>query len=155
MGIVEGDSLSHVARPVEDAQSGGLECARQDFENVVCLAVAGNLDLGTVASFRARVKAVVGQRDALVLDLSGLRHTDSSGIHALLDACQMWTLPGRRMVLAAVPPHIQRVLEVFAADDILPCFDTVEAAVQATARPCHGVPVAAETNLPTRSPTTR
>ena len=153
MDIVEGDSPSGGTRPPEDAP-GGLACTRQDFEGAVCLVIAGDLDLATVASFRARVRAVAGQRDTLILDLSGLRYTDSSGIHALLDAYQTWTLPGRRMVLAAVPPHIQRILTGFAADDILPRFATVETAVQATTRSRHGAPVATEANVPTRCPTT-
>ena len=132
MGIIEGDSLSQLARAVDDGLSGGLECARRDFKGAVCLVVSGDLDLATAASFRAHVRAVAGQKSTLVLDLSGLRYTDSGGIHALLDAFQMWTLPGRQMVLAAVPPQIERVIEVFAADDILPRFASVEAAVEAT-----------------------
>lgn len=125
-------SPSGATPPTEDLV-GGLACTRRDFDDVVCLAVAGDLDLATVASFRACVRALDGQKSTLVLDLSGLRYTDSSGIHALLDAYQVWTRPGRPMAVAVVPPQIQRVLEVFAADDILPRFATVEAALQAAA----------------------
>lgn len=87
------------------------------------------MDLSNLSSFRACLRSAAEATGNLVLDLGTLRYINSTGIHALLDAYQMFTLTGRRMALVAVPPSIERVLKAFGVDEILPIFSTVDAAL--------------------------
>src|SRR5579864_319621 len=112
-----------------DPPADTLTCTQQDHDGAVCLSISGQLDLASLSSFRARLRSGIEPTDNLVLDLCALRSIDSTGIHALLDAYQMFTLTDRRMALVAVPPRIQRVLTVFGVDEILPVFSTVDAAL--------------------------
>jgi anti-anti-sigma factor len=106
-----------------------LRYGQRRFVGAVCLSVTGDLDLATISSFRTQVRSAAGPTDHLILDFSALRSIDPSGIHALLDACQVLTIAGRRMALVAVPSRIHRALAAFGVDEILPVFPTVEAAM--------------------------
>jgi anti-sigma B factor antagonist len=108
---------------------GTLTCTQQHHDGAVCLSISGELDLASLPLFRARLRSGAEATDNLVLDLRALQSIDSTGIHALLDAYQMFSLSGRRMALVAVPPRVQRVLTVFGVDEILPVFSTVDAAL--------------------------
>lgn len=115
----------------DDEAANGLTFTQQYRNGLVVLAVAGDLDLATVSSFRRRLKSMAEATGNLLLDFSQLRYIDSTGIHALLDVCQTLALAGRRMALAAISAHVQRVLTVFGIDGIFPIFSTVETAVVA------------------------
>jgi anti-sigma B factor antagonist len=112
-----------------DASPDTLTCDRQRLLGVVCLSVIGELDVATVSSFRSQVRSATDLTEHLVLDFSRLRHIDATGIHALLDAYQVFTLAAQRMALVAVPPRIQRVLAAFGVDEIVPVFSTLEVAL--------------------------
>lgn len=106
-----------------------LTCKWRRFVGAVCLSVIGELDVATVSSFRSQLRSATAPIDHLVVDLSRLRHIDTTGVHALLDAYQAFTLAARSMALVAVPPKIQRVLAAFGVDEIVPVFPTVEVAL--------------------------
>ena len=55
---------------------------------------------------------------------------DSSGINALVDRQRRLTGSRRRIVLAAVPLRIGRILQIIALEHVIPMFPTVEAAVE-------------------------
>ena len=114
---------------IKGAPPDALTCTRQCLVGAVCLSIIGELDLANISSFRTHVRSAVEPTDNLVLDFRALRSIDSSGIHVLLDAYQVFTLTGRRMALVGVPPRVQRVLTAFGVDDILPVFPTVNAAL--------------------------
>ena len=105
-------------------------CTDQHVAGVTRLSLGGELGLPNLQLFRTRMKTAAAAGDNVVLELSAVRYIDSTGIHALLDAYQMLTLTGHCMALAAVPPKVQRALVAFGADEILPAFPTVEAAVE-------------------------
>lgn len=111
------------------ALSDTLTCNRRRLAGAVCLSVTGELDVATVSSFRSQLRSATEPTDHLVLDFSRLRHIDSTGIHALLDAYQAFMLAARRMALVAVQPKIWRALEAFGVDEIVPVFSTVEVAL--------------------------
>lgn len=122
---IAGGAMNH------DEPATGLAYTQQYRDGSVVLAVAGGLDLATVSSFRARLKSAAEATDNLILDFSRLRYIDAAGIHVLLDVCQMLTLTGRSMALAAVRANVQRVLAAFETDGAFPVFATVEAAIVA------------------------
>jgi anti-anti-sigma factor len=114
---------------LDDKRMNLLVCTLGERNGAVCLSVDGELDLASVASFVGYLaRAGDGGRDVIV-DLKELRYIDSSGINALLRARQRYTLTGQRIVLADVPSRIRRILGIIAAEEIIPMFPTVDAAL--------------------------
>ena len=87
-----------------------LMCTQQQCDGAVCLSVGGELDLASVATFISYLTRASETSSNIVVDLSGLQYMDSSGIHALVDGQRRLTGSRRRIVLAAVPPRIGRIL---------------------------------------------
>jgi anti-sigma B factor antagonist len=80
--------------------------------------VAGALDFETVQDFHDLLPTLgllPGQR--LVLDLEAVEFFDSSGIRALLAACDLADATGADLALLAVPDHIWRVLDAVGLKD--------------------------------------
>ena len=93
----------------------------------VVLVLEGDLDLTGAPKLEAAFDACA---DGLpvVVDLSGLRFIDSAGLHALLEH-------GRPTALVREPESsVARVLDIVSADDALPLYDEVDAAVAGSAR---------------------
>jgi anti-sigma B factor antagonist len=105
-------------------------CRREDLEGAVCLALTGELDLASLPTLQAHLKAVVDTDDNVIVEMSGLRYIDSSGAKALLDAHRTFARRGRRLRLAAPSPMARRILEVLGLESVLPMFDTVDAALE-------------------------
>jgi anti-sigma B factor antagonist len=75
------------------------------------LRVTGELDMTTSGQLR-RVLARIPDPGRVVLDLSRLTFCDSSGLSALLAGHKQLITAGGRLVLAAVPPRVRKVLEL-------------------------------------------
>ncbi len=75
---------------------------------------AGELDLGQAEKAeRAAIEGLArSESGPLILDLSGLRFCDSSGIRALLRIDAEAKQGGRSIVLRAPDPQLQRVLDL-------------------------------------------
>ena len=106
----------------------GLTCKEQPFAEALCLSVTGELDLASVPAFLGCLRRASEAAENVIVDLHGLRYIDSSGINALLDAHQRFTRTGRRIVLAAPSPMMERILKVVSLEQVLPIFPTVDAA---------------------------
>jgi len=84
------------------------------------LAAAGVVDIGSVAALRSALCAAVDEGDGdLVVDCSALLLADSTGLGALLAVHRRAQRAGRRLVLAAVPPTLARLLWVSRLSRIL------------------------------------
>ncbi|PWI45914.1 STAS domain-containing protein [Streptomyces sp. ICBB 8177] len=106
------------------------------------LLVTGELDLVTSPGVRQQVhEAVAAGRRDLVLDLSGVRFCDSSGVGVLIAARRlMRSCAGRlRIVLpaqgAADGSHVNRVLAALGVRRLFEVFADVDTAVEENARP--------------------
>jgi anti-anti-sigma factor len=105
--------------------SGGCVIAR----------VSGEMDFTTRPDFRERFAELVarGQR-FIVLDLSGVTFCDSAGLNALLVGRLQTDKRGVGLVVAGVPQHLRRTLEMTGADQVLTAYDTVADALANCAR---------------------
>ncbi|MFJ3232652.1 STAS domain-containing protein [Streptomyces sp. NPDC086787] len=75
------------------------------------VAVGGRLDVRSAADARTALhSAVDGGVGDLVLDLSGLDSWDATGLGVIMGAHRRAGRRGRRLVLRAVPPQMQRLL---------------------------------------------
>jgi anti-anti-sigma factor len=80
-------------------------------DGVAVIALSGELDIAATSSVRSCVETGVGRR-AVVLDLSGATFVDSSMLKELLRANAELERYDTRLVLAGIPPAVQRVLDL-------------------------------------------
>ncbi|GGL08368.1 anti-sigma factor antagonist [Sphaerisporangium melleum] len=80
---------------------------------VAVLALMGELDLATADVLAASAADLIGRGHVnLVVDTSGLRFCDSSGLEAICEAGERATRAGGSMRLLAVRGTLERVLEI-------------------------------------------
>jgi anti-sigma B factor antagonist len=108
----------------------GLVVRRQPLDGAICLSLSGEVDLANGSDLRAHFKAVAQNDGNLIVDMSELRYIDSTGIKTVVDAHSTFKQTKRRMVRAAVPPTIQKILNITGVDRLVPVFASIEAALE-------------------------
>jgi anti-anti-sigma factor len=84
---------------------------RHQADGCLVLTVTGPLDLASAAEFSRTVTDLVDDSVKLILDLENLTGWDSVGLAALITAQQQVSAtPGARMILAALPAHLEQHL---------------------------------------------
>lgn len=109
------------------------ETERESVDGAVIATVAfdGDLDLPVVDAFRAAASPEgVGDADGVILDLTGVRFIDSSGIHALVTAWKALGASGRpAKIVIGSESNVERVLEMTGLlEEIGPARDRAAAA---------------------------
>jgi anti-sigma B factor antagonist len=96
-------------------------------DGVSVVAVSGELDWSQVPQLRQALRSVLaGDGPAfVVLDLSGLEFTDSSGLGLMIAGHQWAKARGGMLALAAVPRFMASVLRVAGLTRIFPPYATV------------------------------
>jgi anti-sigma B factor antagonist len=89
--------------------------------------IVGEIDFLTAPELRDHVLAVPD--GDLVLDASGVQLLAAAGLRTLLELQDRRALAGARLVLAAAPPPVRRILAVTGYDTSIPMTATVEDAV--------------------------
>lgn len=91
------------------------------------VALEGELDLTGSSGLEAELERIEGpDLEELVLDLSGLRFMDSTGLRIVVMADQRARERGRRMILVRGNPDVQRVFELTRLLERLTFVDSVE-----------------------------
>ena len=67
----------------------------------------------------------------LIIDLSGLRFIDSAGVHALIEVRAVLRDRGGELALVAPQPVVARVLNLIGADQLIPVYADLAAALAA------------------------
>ena len=81
----------------------------------------GELDLASAERLRPQLLAAVRARPrTLVLDVSGLRFVDASGVSVLLEAQRALARSGGAVVLRRPPRVVRRVVQLLELQDALP-----------------------------------
>lgn len=105
---------------------------------VTVLRVTGEIDIYTAPRLRqtSRDLTDLGHHE-LVLDLTQLTFTDSTGLSVMVGARKRLIPLGGRVVLAAVPQNLARVLRITGLTKVFPVYATADEAVAAlcTIRP--------------------
>ena len=94
---------------------------RDDGSTVIAL--AGELDYGTVAQVQQRLAELRDAGAPVVLDLDGLTFMDSTGIRLVLTACEDAREAGWSFRVTRGSQRVQRVLEAAQVIDRLPYRD--------------------------------
>lgn len=93
-----------------------FDVRRVDHPLGVLLTLGGELDLATVPRLQEQLDRAVRGRGAVVIDLSGLRFIDSSGLHMLVRAERQLHASGGQLVLVRGPRAVRRVFELTGLD---------------------------------------
>lgn len=110
-----------------------LTVTTQDRSGWAVLQVRGELDLMTSGQVRTATRAVVAEaRRRLILDLTGVRFLDSSGVSVLLAARRlMRSCAGElRLVLSEEDAHVNRVFTALGVRRLFDIHPDLAAAVR-------------------------
>jgi anti-sigma B factor antagonist len=104
-----------------------LDVSSEDRNGLVHVALAGELDLSTVAKVQEELRRVGANAPAtLVVDLSKLTFLDSTGLRCIVTADERARAEGRRIVIVRGPDAVQRVFTITKLDDRLEMVDDVD-----------------------------
>lgn len=103
----------------EPVIAGELVITREHLNDVLVLALHGELDLASAPLLeRELLDAESGRPGRIVVDLSGLRFVDSTGLHVLLRAHQRARENDHQLLLRRGPRAVHRVFEITGTLDI-------------------------------------
>jgi anti-anti-sigma factor len=94
--------------------------------------LAGESDANTRQSLRDLLESEAskdGRR--LIIDLSGIRFMDSAGLHVLVDVRAILLDRGGELLLVAPQPVVARVMSLVGADQLIPVYADLGAALAA------------------------
>jgi anti-sigma B factor antagonist len=115
-----------------------FEVRRVDHPLGVVLTLGGELDLATVPLLQEQLDRAMRGRRAVVVDLSGLRFIDSSGLHMLMRAERQLHATGGRLGLVYGSRAVRRVFELTGLDRYFAWFDSPSAALRTALEPRNG-----------------
>lgn len=96
----------------------------EDRDGLVHIALAGELDLSTVAKVQEELRRVEAASPAtLVVDLSKLTFLDSTGLRCIVTADERARAEGRRIVIVRGPDAVQRVFAITRLEERLEMVD--------------------------------
>lgn len=105
-----------------------MQIESRESDGVAHVALAGELDLATAPGVEEALRrAESGRPPVMVLDLSGLRFLDSTGLRIVLSADSRARREGRRLVLVRGPESVHRVFRIALLDRRLEFVEDVSA----------------------------
>ncbi len=107
-----------------------LEIRPVDHPLGVVVTLAGELDLANASLLQKELDGITRGGGAVVIDLSGLRFIDSSGLHVLLRAERQLRAAGGQLVLVHAPSAVRRVFELTGLDQHFAWRDSKNAALR-------------------------
>ena len=91
------------------------------------VALAGEVDATNSEELHGVLEPIVSEHPRLLLvDLSGLKFMDSTGLRMLLRANRALDREGGVLALVAPQASVARVLQLTRADQLVPVYDSVE-----------------------------
>jgi len=99
--------------------------------NVLVVNLKGELDHHTAENLRKTVEHELDKEIAqhLLLNLSGLKFMDSSGLGVILGRYRRVSAQGGRVAACALHPHVARLYELAGLPKIIPVFDSEDDAI--------------------------
>lgn len=101
-----------------------FSCQVYEAGDTVVVAVAGDIDLSTAGRLAGTATPQLTPGARVVLDCSGITFMDSSGLSTLLRLRLHAGDTGAALALAAVPPHMARVLDLSETMSMFEILDT-------------------------------
>ncbi len=97
----------------------------------VIVAVAGEIDIATVAQLREHLYVLAASGRQVVADLDQVGFIDAAGLGALVGAARRAAEHGARLQVVCARPQIRRLFELTGLDNHIPLPRTLAEALQA------------------------
>lgn len=97
------------------------------------MVLEGVLDLDTASRFRDSVRS--NGTETLVVDMSGVRYVDSSGLGAIIGAYVSFEGKCRRLLLAGLNDRVWDLFRICKIDDVFTRYQTVADAERTVPKP--------------------
>jgi anti-anti-sigma factor len=111
-----------------------MELQTQDIANVLVIHIEGRVDLTTAQSFQDRLLPKLSdcmkETKKALLDLSGVHYMSSAGLRVLMLALRQCQQQQGELVLAALPPFLQKVFKITHFDTLFKVYATIPAALE-------------------------
>ena len=111
-----------------------LRFEREDAQGAVVFRFAGEIDPSTVGLLWSNLKAACEDEHTGIVELSGVRSIDPTGLEALVDCHQIFVDRGQQLVLANVPERLKSLIKFVGPDRAIPIFPSVESALDSFRR---------------------
>ena len=98
----------------------------RDEKDATIVALEGDVDLQSSPDARKVLLECVGRKRPVLVDLSAVGYSDSSGVASLVESLQTAKRSGNTLVLVAVSEGAMRVLQLARLDKVFTICDTVE-----------------------------
>lgn len=119
---------------IHRTQENPLQITLNPHDKIAVLAITGSIDSLNADELSQRFSQAMDQGHVrLVADFSLVNYTSSAGLRSLLGAVKACRLAGGDLRVAAVQPHVNRVLEIAGFTSILNIFPDVRHAVESFA----------------------
>jgi anti-sigma B factor antagonist len=100
------------------------------------LSFSDNLNAVTAPALRLELKDLIQTgRSRLVMDMSGVRFVDSSGLSVFVVALKAARAAGGDVVLLKLTPEVRSIVELTRLHRVFEIFDDVDAAIAKLAQP--------------------
>ena len=106
-----------------------LEVRRRDAGGVAVIEASGAIDLFSAPLLKSELEAAVGERDAVVVDLTGVEFIDSTGVVTLVHARRAMGHEQGFAVVCAPGSAVARLLERIRAERMFAIHDRCAQAV--------------------------
>jgi anti-sigma B factor antagonist len=118
------------AGPPVDPTPAAFEVRRVDHPLGVVLTLGGELDLATAPVLQERLEPAMRGKATVIIDLSGLRFIDSSGLRMLVRAEQQLRDGGGQLVLVPGARAVHQLFELTRLDSHFEFSDSPSAALR-------------------------
>ena len=108
---------------------GTLDITVRDERGVVVAAVAGEIDIASVAQLRERLYELAGNGGTLIVDLNRVTFIDSAGLGALVGTARRAAENGGSLYAVCAQPQPRRLLWLTGVDKRIPLAATVAGAL--------------------------
>jgi anti-sigma B factor antagonist len=121
---------------------GTLDITVRDERGVVVAAVAGEIDISSVAQLRERLYELAGNGGTLIVDLNRVTFIDSAGLGALVGTARRAVENGGSLYAVCAQPQPRRLLWLTGVDKRIPLAATLAGALmlQETSQGSSGPP---------------
>jgi anti-sigma B factor antagonist len=109
--------------------SDALDIAVREERGVVIAAITGEIDISSVAQFRARLAELADNGGTLVVDLNRVAFIDSSGLGALVATARRIAEHGGSLYAVCSQPQPRRLLWMTGVDKRIPLAATLAGAL--------------------------
>jgi len=108
-----------------------VEVVTKNIDAGILMLVSGDVDMNTSPNVRSSLGEIFkqGKAKVLLIDLSGVRYIDSSGIATLVEAMQHCMKKGMRLRLVELSPSVRDVFELARLASVFEIFATQSDAV--------------------------